>query len=321
MQGGRKNGNGRKGRPGRFRWNRLVLLIAGAALTITGAVKLIGYGSDYISSRRTADELRQIYHQDSQDSMPEAPAAPMESPVPVMPSPTAQPASPVIAASPAPMLAPMPYPDNPQLKTNSQFKALQTENRDIVGWLKIEKLLDEPVVQRDDVFYMDHDALGEKNVNGAIFLDSAVSLKSRPYSLILYGHNMKTGAMFGSLRNYENASFYHNNPFISFDSMYEKGCYVIFSVTSISTEKADSQYMDFFSLLSSNVQKRQEMINHLMSMSVHTCTVDVQPEDQLLFLVTCLDKDTDRRLVAARRIRDWENEKELKLLVEESRKR
>ena len=182
-------------------------------------------------------------------------------------------------------------------------------------------MANEPVVQRDDVFYMDHDALGEKNVNGAIFLDAAVTLKSRPYSLVLYGHNMKTGAMFGNLRNYENASFYHKNPFISFDSMYEKGRYVIFAVTNISIEKKDSHYMDFFSFLSTHFQKRQEMINSLQSMSVHTYTVDVQPEDQLMFLVTCLDKDTDRRVVAARRIRDWENENELKSLVEESRKK
>ena len=58
---------------------------------------------------------------------------------------------------------------------------------------------------------------------------------------------MKTGAMFGNLRNYENASFYHKNPFISFDSMYEKGRYVIFAVTNISIEKKDSHYMDLFS--------------------------------------------------------------------------
>ena len=163
--------------------------------------------------------------------------------------------------------------------------------------------------------------MGEKTINGAIFLDAAVTLKSRPYSLVLYGHNMKTGAMFGNLRNYENASFYHKNPFISFDSMYEKGRYVIFAVTNISIEKKDSHDMDFFSFLSTHFQKRQEMINSLQSMSVHTYTVDVQPEDQLMFLVTCLDKDTDRRVVAARRIRDWENENELKSLVEESRKK
>ncbi|MCR5565615.1 MAG: hypothetical protein K6F61_02090 [Clostridiales bacterium] len=36
--------------------------------------------------------------------------------------------------------------------------------------------------------------------------------------------------------------------------------------------------------------------------------VDVRIDDQILLLVTCVDKDTDRRIVAARRIRDGEEE-------------
>ena len=35
---------------------------------------------------------------------------------------------------------------------------------------------------------------------------------------------------------------------------------------------------------------------------------DVRIDDQILLLVTCVDKDTDRRIVAARRIRDGEEE-------------
>lgn len=66
-----------------------------------------------------------------------------------------------------------------------------------MGWLNMGKLVDEPVVQRDDVFYLTHDATGKENISGAIFLDASINLKTRPYTYILYGHNMKTGAMFG----------------------------------------------------------------------------------------------------------------------------
>ena len=41
----------------------------------------------------------------------------------------------------------------------------------------------------------------------------------------------------------------------------------------------------------------------------------------MLILVTCVDKDEERRIVAARRVRDGEDEIELKKLVEKSRKR
>lgn len=43
--------------------------------------------------------------------------------------------------------------------------------------------------------------------------------------------------------------------------------------------------------------------------------------DLLLPLVTCTEKGQDRRVVAARRIRDGEDEAALKKLVEKSRKR
>lgn len=318
MQGGQWNGRRRRARFRRFRWERLALILLSAALIAFGLVKLIGYGRDYVSSRRTADELRQAYRE-------EAPAetdAPAASPAPATPAPTAvAEVTPITTASPAPVLEAAAYPGNPGLTVASRFKALRKENRDIVGWLSIGDLLDEAVTQRDETFYMDHDALGKKNVNGAIFLDSGISLKTRPYTLILYGHNMKTGAMFGCLRNYEKAAFYRKNPFVSFDSMYEKGRYVIFAVGSVSTEANARHYVDFFSLISSDVQQRQAAIDALKAASVHTCAVDVRPDDQLLLLVTCVEKDEERRIVAARRVRDDEDEKGLKKLVERSRKR
>ena len=44
--------------------------------------------------------------------------------------------------------------------------------------------------------------------------------------------------------------------------------------------------------------------------------MDAALDDQLLILTTCTEKDDQRRIVAARRIRDWEDETELKRLVE-----
>ena len=317
MQGGEWKGRRRPTRFRRFRWERLALIVFSAALIVFGLVKLIGYGRDYASSRQTADQLKRAYREETSAEI----VLPTASSVPATPAPTIAPATPVPTASPAPMLEAAAYPGNPGLTIGSRFKALRKENKDIVGWLNIGDLLDEAVVQRDEVFYMDHDALCKKNVNGAIFLDSGISMKTRPYTLILYGHNMKTGAMFGCLRNFENVSFYRKNPFITFDSMYEESRYVIFAVGSVSTELYARHYVDFFSLISSDIQKRQAAIEALKAASVHTCTVDVRPEDQLLLLVTCVEKDEERRVVAARRIRDGEDEKELKKLAERSWKR
>ena len=320
MQDWQWKGRRRRTRFRRHRWKRLALIAVSAVLIVFGLAKLIGYGMNWLSSRRTAETLRQAYQEESAPSVPPETAAPAASPVPSAPAQTAARATPAPTVSPVPRLALVPYPENPKLRISSRFKTLRNKNADIVGWLTIDDLLDEAVVQRDETYYMNHDALGKKNVNGAIFLDSSISLRTRPYSLILYGHNMKTGAMFGKLRNYENAAFYHKNPFISFDSLYERGRYVVFAVGSISTEQYDAGYLDFFALTSANAQERQAAINTLKAISVYSCTIDVQPDDQLLLLVTCVDNDDERRVVAARRVRDGENEKELKKVVERSRK-
>lgn len=191
-----KNKQGRRGtRHRRFPWEAL-LIAASAVLFGYVLVKMIGYKRDFASSRTTADELRRAYQ--TETPVPECTSTPTPHPT------AAATAAPVPTAAPAAVLQPAGYPSNPKLQISERFKALRKKNKEIVGWLNLGDLLDEAVVQRDEVYYMTHDALGRKNVNGAIFLDSGISLKTRPYCYILYGHNMKTGAMFGNLRNYEN---------------------------------------------------------------------------------------------------------------------
>ena len=307
-------------RRGRFRWDRLALAVLFVSLFIFGGVKLVGYIGDLISTIAASREIRQVYHSEPTPAPAAVTVAP-ETPA-VLPTPTPSPsATPAPAVTNDPHLKKVSYPGNPNLQINRRFKALRKENRDIVGWLTMSTLLDEPVMQRDETYYMDHDILGKPNVNGALFLDSGISLKTRPYSLVIYGHNMKTGAMFGCLRNYENLAFYHNNPFIAFHSIYEEGEYVIFAAGCVSTEPRTRHYVDFIALNSTDYLERKGVIDTLIAASVHTCFVDVNPEDQLLILVTCTEKDGDRRMLAARRIRDGENEAELKKIVERRRKK
>ena len=304
--------NRRRNRHRRVCWQKWAIILAAGGLVIFGAVMLIGYGLDMLSARRTSQELRDVYYHEASPTPEIAEITP--SPLPIAtPGPTV-PASPAPTQTPLARLPSVSYPDNPKLQISSRFKALQKESKYIVGWLTVNSLLDEPVVQKDNEYFLTRDAKGKENVNGALFLDVAVSLKTRPYTLIIYGHNMKSGAMFGSLRNYETSAYYHYNPFITFDTLYEEGRYVIFAIANINI-------VDFYSLKSDNERERQTVCQTLVSSSVHTCNIDVQPSDQLLVLSTCVDNDNERRVVVARRIRDGEDEKDLQALVMKSQKR
>lgn len=311
------------------RRKRLLVTLLGAALGLVfviSAVNLISYGFEYVQHQISADELRQVYYAEAEadeqlTAMPTVipTEAPTEAPTAVPTELPESTASPVPTATPQARLPKVRYPNNNYAIASSRFQKLRRQNEDIIGWLTISDLVDEAVVQRDNTYYLDRDYKGYHNKNGAIFLDEVIDLRTRPYTLMLYGHNMKSGLMFGGLRNFENPTYYRRSPFITFDTAYEDGRYVIFAVGTISTDAKNWRYVNFAHLLSSSISLRTQAIASLNRFSVYNGQIDVQPEDQLLLLVTCVEAVEDRRIVAARRIREGESEDELLALVKKTR--
>lgn len=298
------------------RWQMLACAIVLGCVLIFSAWQLIAYAVDYFAAQNASKELRELYYEEAE--------APTDAPTP---SPTAEPTAtlePQATASPTPtpatQLEALRYPGNPYATISSRFQKLRRQNSDIIGWLSIPDMLEEAVVQRDNAYYLRRDYRGYHNVNGALFLDESIDLHTRPYTLLVYGHNMKTGAMFGNLRNYEKISYYRKNPFITFDTMYENGRYVIFSVAELSLNARDHNFMNFTKISSDSIAWRKEAISELVNNSVFYVGIDVQPQDQLLLLITCVDDEEERRIVAARRIRDDETEEALQRKVDQSYK-
>lgn len=311
-------------RPGGKRKWRRVLLFACAIILVISIGRIGSYISDYVQSVRLSAALRDAYLSEEISDVSTAPASVTRTPSPMVTATAAPAATSTAEASstlpPYATLAPMPYPQNPYRIINARFQKLRRQNEDIIGWLSAGELLSEAVVQRDNEYYLRRDYRGYHNNNGAIFLDEDCSLATRPHTLILYGHNMKTGAMFGGLRNYENITYYRNSPFISFDTIYEEGRYVVFSVAEISLDRKSPRYSGFYRLPYCTILERESIIRELCKLSIHTCPIDVQPDDQLLLLVTCASDNTDRRIVAARRVRDGETENALYRAVQNARK-
>ena len=113
--------------------------------------------------------------------------------------------------------------------------------------------------------------------------------------------------MFGCLRNYEYAEFCEKHPILTFDTLYEEGRYVIFAAGKVSDRVIDENYVDLFKLSTSmKMEERRDAIDSLKAGSILQFQVDVRPDDQLLLLVTCTDEAGERRVVAARRLREGE---------------
>lgn len=298
------------------RRQRLVTIVLLCCVMVFSAWQLISYAADYFAAQNASDELRELYYEET--------AEPTATPTPtVIPSltPTLPPeATPTPTATPATRLAALRYPGNPYGAISTTFQKLHRQNADIVAWLNIPGLLDEAVVLRDNSYYLKRDYRGYHNVNGAIFLDESTDLSTRPYTLLVFGHNMKTGAMFGCLRNYETLSFYQKNPLVSFNTMYEDGQYVIFSIAQLSLNPKDANYFSFGQLNTDNIAWRRTAIEELISRSTFYTSLDVQPEDQLLLLITCVEDDEERRVVAARRLRDGETAADVQRIINRAKK-
>ncbi|MCR5355761.1 MAG: class B sortase, partial [Lachnospiraceae bacterium] len=119
------------------------------------------------------------------------------------------------------------------------------KNEDCVGWLKVDDMkIDYPIVQRKDdgLFYVTRNFEGNDDDKGSIVLDAddeiGTGLKSRDYqdgtkpstNLIIGGHNMRNGTMFGDLDKFRDKSFTASHNIIKLNSLYEEREYEIVSV-------------------------------------------------------------------------------------------
>jgi len=192
---------------------------------------------------------------------------------------------------------------------NADFAGDYARNGDLVGWLVAGRTINQPVFQLDNQYYMTHDAWGNKSADGAVFLDEHNQLWPRDVNLIVYGHNMKSDAMFGTLDNYRTLGYLKDHPVITFQTVYDETpvSYVPFAVFDASMLPGSAGYVKIRRIGFGSAEENAAYLEELKSASLFDIPVDVQAGDQLLTLVTCSYSHEDGRFViVARRVREGE---------------
>ncbi len=98
------------------------------------------------------------------------------------------------------------------------FEKLKKANPDIYAWISIPEVkVDYPILQseNDNAFYLNHTVNGKKSVYGSIYTENYNYKDFSDFNTLVYGHNMKNGTMFGSLKKYRDAAFFNENRFIT----------------------------------------------------------------------------------------------------------
>jgi SrtB family sortase len=192
---------------------------------------------------------------------------------------------------------------------NADFAGDYARNGDLVGWLVAGRTISQPVFQLDNQYYMTHDAQGNESANGAVFLDEHNQVWPRDVNLIVYGHNMKSDAMFGTLDDYRTLGYLKDHPVITFQTVYDETpvSYVPFAVFDASMSPGSAGYVKIRRIGFGSAEENAAYLKELKSASLFDIPVDVQAGDQLLTLVTCSYSHEDGRfVVVARRVREGE---------------
>ena len=163
-------------------------------------------------------------------------------------------------------------------------------NQKLIGWIKIDGTkVDYPVMQTsNNDYYLDHNFDQEEDKNGSIFLDKECSIWPRSQNLLIYGHNMKSGKMFGTLKNYKDESFYKEHPVIQFDTIYEKGTYEIMYVFSEVVHEETEVTFKYYQFINANSEDEyNSYMKDMADMSLYDTGVTSVYGDALITLSTC----------------------------------
>lgn len=193
-----------------------------------------------------------------------------------------------------------------ELTVLEEYQTLYNKNKKMVGWIKIEDTkIDYPVMQTvNNEYYMDHNFNQEYDRNGSLFLDKDCDIVHRNTNLIIYGHHMKSGKMFGGLNKYSSQEYCKEHPNIQFDTIYERGTYEVMYVFRSRIYNEDEVVFKYYQFLdAASAQEFNSNMQEMAALSLYDTGVTASYGDQLLTLSTCDYSEEDGRfVVVAKRV-------------------
>lgn len=183
---------------------------------------------------------------------------------------------------------------------SSQYAGLKQQNEDFAGWLSIENThIDYPVMYTpDDPEHYLHRAFDDSYAqSGALFIDASCQPESN--HILIHGHHMKDGSMFGTLPQYQDREFASEHSVIRFDTPDEEGYYELLAAfyTEIDAAQEDDafQYYKYTDL--SDPNDFTTYIQQIKKLSLYDTGIRAVEGDRLLTLSTCSYHTDEGRFV------------------------
>lgn len=182
-----------------------------------------------------------------------------------------------------------------------EYAALYEQNPEMIGWLTIPGTeIDYPVMQtslEDPDFYLQHDFTKADDSNGVPFIDARNDYIDRDTNIIIYGHNMRSGMMFGGLKKYLEEDYLNEHRTIEFNTIYEKSTYEVIAVGLSEVQYQDEYVFRYYNFLNAdNEESFNEYLSNIAQLSVYGPDIDASYGDELLTLSTCNNYTEDGRM-------------------------
>lgn len=186
------------------------------------------------------------------------------------------------------------------------FDGLHEVNEDIIGWLRVNALdISYPIAQSTDNDYYLHRTFEKvENFAGCIFMEYQNSSDFSDKNTIIYGHNMKNGSMFGTLRKFYEEGVYEKAPYFWIytpDKIYR---YDIFSCGEV--EATGRAYQITFA-------DDDDFLNYIdeafLRSVVDNSEIEMDAEDKIVTLSTCTGNEATRFVVQGKLARTYKSAK------------
>lgn len=194
-----------------------------------------------------------------------------------------------------------------------EYRAMYEQNKDMVGWLTIpDTVIDYPIMQtpEDEGYYLTRGFDKEDNSNGCLLLDTDdnVGTGTGQYgyldgsapstNLIIHGHTMKSGQMFGNLKLYKEEKYGKEHSTIYFDSLYEKRQYELIAVFYSQVYYESDDVFKYYKFFEADTQKEfDNWYDNIKEMSLYDTGVTAEYGDEFITLSCCAYHVQDGRFV------------------------
>lgn len=191
-----------------------------------------------------------------------------------------------------------------------ELKDIYDLNKDLVAWIVIEDTqVDYPVVQRssDNEFYLHHDFFGNDNENGQIIMDAKCDPFTPSYNIVVSGHHMRNGSMFGGLDAFKQEDYWKAHKIVTFDTLMRRGTYVIMAAFY------SADYDEYEEGFRYNADLRYKIdvdmwLDEVEENALYDTGITATFGDEFVTLTTCdhTRRDDGRFVLICRRVREGE---------------